>query len=30
VCKSIPKRKLLCRKIQIMHHLSEHPNVIPV
>lgn len=35
-CKSIPKRKLLCpedyedvwREIQIMHHLSEHPNVV--
>ncbi|CAN6374349.1 unnamed protein product [Urochloa humidicola] len=34
-CKSIPKRKLLCREdyedvyreIQIMHHLSDHPNV---
>jgi calcium-dependent protein kinase len=37
-CKSIPKRKLLCREdyedvyreIQIMHHLSEHPNVVRV
>ncbi|KAG7568034.1 Protein kinase domain [Arabidopsis thaliana x Arabidopsis arenosa] len=35
-CKSIPKRKLVCREdyedvwreIQIMHHLSEHPNVV--
>ncbi|CAA6668404.1 unnamed protein product [Spirodela intermedia] len=35
-CKTIPKRKLLCkedyedvyREIQIMHHLSEHPNVL--
>ncbi|CAL4994933.1 unnamed protein product [Urochloa decumbens] len=34
-CKSIPKRKLLCREdyedvyreIQIMHRLSDHPNV---
>ncbi|KAF8018233.1 hypothetical protein BT93_H3200 [Corymbia citriodora subsp. variegata] len=37
-CKSIPKRKLLCREdyedvwreIQIMHHLSEHPNVVQI
>lgn len=37
-CKSIPKRKLLCkedyedvwREIQIMHHLSEHPNVVHI
>ncbi|RRT78048.1 hypothetical protein B296_00001151 [Ensete ventricosum] len=37
-CKSIPKRKLLCREdyedvwreIQIMHHLSEHPNVVRI
>lgn len=36
--KSIPKRKLLCpedyddvwREIQIMHHLSEHPNVVRI
>ncbi|KAK2982562.1 hypothetical protein RJ640_028729 [Escallonia rubra] len=35
-CKSIPKKKLICkedyedvwREIQIMHHLSEHPNVV--
>ncbi|CAN1294034.1 Calcium-dependent protein kinase 11 [Linum perenne] len=35
-CKSISKRKLLCkedyedvwREIQIMHHLSEHPHVV--
>ncbi|KAL6515653.1 Calcium-dependent protein kinase 4 [Orobanche hederae] len=37
-CKSIPKRKLLCREdyddvwreIQIMHHLSENPNVVRI
>ncbi|XP_065637163.1 calcium-dependent protein kinase SK5 isoform X2 [Quercus suber] len=37
-CKSIPKRKLLyaedyddvLREIQIMHHLSEHPNVVRI
>ncbi|OMO59553.1 hypothetical protein CCACVL1_24761 [Corchorus capsularis] len=37
-CKSIPKRKLLCREdyddvwkeIQIMHHLSEHPSVVQI
>ncbi|XP_071731370.1 calcium-dependent protein kinase 11-like isoform X2 [Rutidosis leptorrhynchoides] len=37
-CKSIPKRKLLCkddyddvwREIQIMHHLSEHPCVVQI
>ncbi|KAL9245488.1 hypothetical protein vseg_019134 [Gypsophila vaccaria] len=37
-CKSIPKRKLLCkedyedvwREIQIMHHLSEHRNVVRI
>ncbi|KAJ4964201.1 hypothetical protein NE237_024140 [Protea cynaroides] len=37
-CKSIPKRKLLCnedyedvyREIKIMHHLSEHPNVVRI
>ncbi|KAF7811719.1 calcium-dependent protein kinase 11 [Senna tora] len=37
-CKSIPKRKLMCkedyddvwREIQIMHHLSEHPNVVRI
>ncbi|CAL9099891.1 unnamed protein product [Musa textilis] len=37
-CKSIPKRKLLCREdyedvwreIQIMHHLSEHPYVVRI
>ncbi|XP_051149762.1 calcium-dependent protein kinase 11-like isoform X2 [Andrographis paniculata] len=37
-CKSIPKRKLLCkedyedvwREIQIMHHLSEHPTVVRI
>ncbi|GMH00324.1 hypothetical protein Nepgr_002163 [Nepenthes gracilis] len=37
-CKSIPKRRLLCkedyddvwREIQIMHHLSEHPNVVRI
>ncbi|KAH7681002.1 Non-specific serine/threonine protein kinase protein [Dioscorea alata] len=37
-CKSIPKRKLLCREdyedvwreIQIMHHLSEHANVVRI
>ncbi|XP_050383850.1 calcium-dependent protein kinase SK5-like [Argentina anserina] len=37
-CKSIPKRKLLCkedyedvwREIQIMHHLSEHPHVVRI
>lgn len=37
-CKSIPKRKLVCRddyddvlrEIQIMHHLSEHPNVVRI
>jgi calcium-dependent protein kinase len=37
-CKSIPKRKLLCREdyddvwreIQIMHHLSEHENVVRI
>ncbi|KAG8090724.1 hypothetical protein GUJ93_ZPchr0011g28699 [Zizania palustris] len=37
-CKSIPKRKLLYREdyedvwreIQIMHHLSEHPNVVRI
>ncbi|ESQ31908.1 hypothetical protein EUTSA_v10004083mg [Eutrema salsugineum] len=37
-CKSIPKRKLLCqedyddvlREIQIMHHLSEYPNVVRI
>uniref|UniRef100_A0A2P2KN03 non-specific serine/threonine protein kinase n=2 Tax=Rhizophora mucronata TaxID=61149 RepID=A0A2P2KN03_RHIMU len=37
-CKSISKRKLLCkedyedvwREIQIMHHLSEHPNVVQI
>lgn len=36
--KSIPKRKLMCqedyddvwREIQIMHHLSEHPNVVKI
>ncbi|KAL1823014.1 hypothetical protein ACET3Z_009792 [Daucus carota] len=35
-CKTIPKKKLICkedyedvwREIQIMHHLSEHPNVV--
>ncbi|XVF37212.1 hypothetical protein REPUB_Repub19eG0127300 [Reevesia pubescens] len=38
VCKSIPKRKLVCREdyddvwreIQIMHHLSEHPSVVQI
>ncbi|CAF2144780.1 unnamed protein product [Brassica napus] len=37
-CKSIPKRALLCqedcdqvlREIQIMHHLSEYPNVVRI
>ncbi|KAK7369575.1 hypothetical protein VNO80_11616 [Phaseolus coccineus] len=37
-CKSIPKRKLLCkedyedvwREIQIMHHLSEHAHVVRI
>jgi calcium-dependent protein kinase len=37
-CKSISKKKLLCkedyddvwREIQIMHHLSEHPNVVKI
>ncbi|KAG2301332.1 hypothetical protein Bca52824_029983 [Brassica carinata] len=37
-CKSIPKRKLLrqehfdrvLREIQIMHHLSEYPNVVRI
>ncbi|KAK4433634.1 Calcium-dependent protein kinase [Sesamum alatum] len=37
-CKSIAKRKLLCREdyedvwreVQIMHHLSEHPNVVQI
>ncbi|KAF3445397.1 hypothetical protein FNV43_RR10573 [Rhamnella rubrinervis] len=37
-CKSIPKRKLHCkedyddvwREIQIMHHLSEYPNVVRI
>lgn len=37
-CKSIPKRKLLCkedyddvwREIQIMHHLSEHLHVVRI
>ncbi|KAL5558459.1 hypothetical protein UlMin_034670 [Ulmus minor] len=37
-CKSIPKRKLLCREdyddvwreIKIMHHLSENPNVVRI
>ncbi|KAL0365816.1 UNVERIFIED_CONTAM: Calcium-dependent protein kinase [Sesamum radiatum] len=37
-CKSIAKRKLLCREdyedvwkeVQIMHHLSEHPNVVRI
>ncbi|CAL9056178.1 unnamed protein product [Musa banksii] len=37
-CKSIPKVKLFCRddyedvwrEIQIMHHLSEHPNVVRI
>ncbi|KAD4888531.1 hypothetical protein E3N88_20604 [Mikania micrantha] len=37
-CKSIPKRKLLCkedyddvwREIQIMHHLSEYPCVVRI
>ncbi|KAM7518018.1 hypothetical protein LguiB_016980 [Lonicera macranthoides] len=37
-CKSIPKKKLLCkedyddvlREIKIMHHLSEHPNVVRI
>ncbi|GFS36657.1 calcium-dependent protein kinase 2 [Actinidia rufa] len=37
-CKSIPKRKLLCREdyddvwreIQIMHHLSEHATVVRI
>ncbi|KAH8490176.1 hypothetical protein H0E87_022633 [Populus deltoides] len=37
-CKSIPKRKLLCkedyedvyREIQIMHHLSGQPNVVQI
>ncbi|CAI0556861.1 unnamed protein product [Linum tenue] len=37
-CKSISKRKLLCkedyedvwREIQIMHHLSEHPHVVKI
>ncbi|OMO51806.1 hypothetical protein CCACVL1_29580 [Corchorus capsularis] len=37
-CKSIPKRKFLCREdyddvwreIQIMHHLSEHPSVVQI
>ncbi|KAH7291458.1 hypothetical protein KP509_29G017700 [Ceratopteris richardii] len=37
-CKSISKRKLLCeediidvrREIQIMHHLSGHPNVVDI
>ncbi|CAN7125655.1 unnamed protein product [Brassica rapa subsp. narinosa] len=37
-CKSIPKRTLLCqedcdqvlREIQIMHHLSEYPNVVRI
>ncbi|XP_028805795.1 calcium-dependent protein kinase 11-like [Neltuma alba] len=37
-CKSIPKRKLLCkedyedvwREVQIMHHLSGQPNVVQI
>ncbi|MED6145426.1 Calcium-dependent protein kinase 12 [Stylosanthes scabra] len=37
-CKSIPKKKLFCkedyddvwREVQIMHHLSEHPNVVRI
>ncbi|KAA8536554.1 hypothetical protein F0562_029032 [Nyssa sinensis] len=37
-CKSIPKKKLFCkedyddvwREIQIMHHLSEHQNVVRI
>ena len=37
-CKSIPKRKLLCkevyddvwREMQILHHLSEHPTVLRI
>ncbi|PSS30846.1 Calcium-dependent protein kinase [Actinidia chinensis var. chinensis] len=37
-CKSIPKKKLICKEdyddvwkeIQIMHHLSEHPNVVRI
>lgn len=37
-CKSIPKRKLLCREdcddvwreIQIMHHLAEHRNIVTI
>ncbi|GMP26728.1 hypothetical protein CsSME_00003046 [Camellia sinensis var. sinensis] len=37
-CKSIPKKKLICkedyddvwREIQIMHHLSEHANVVRI
>ncbi|KAK6791659.1 hypothetical protein RDI58_010740 [Solanum bulbocastanum] len=37
-CKTIPKKKLICtedyedvwREIQIMHHLSEHPNVVRI
>ncbi|KAL7131400.1 hypothetical protein ABFS83_12G000800 [Erythranthe nasuta] len=37
-CKTIPKKKLFCkedyedvwREIQIMHHLSEHPNVVRI
>lgn len=37
-CKSIPKRKLVCREdcddvcreIQIMHHLVDHPNVVTI
>ncbi|KAK8552624.1 hypothetical protein V6N13_121011 [Hibiscus sabdariffa] len=37
-CKSIPKRKLVCREdyddvwreIQIMHHLSENPSVVQI
>ncbi|KAK4717417.1 hypothetical protein R3W88_015755 [Solanum pinnatisectum] len=37
-CKTIPKKKLICkedyedvwREIQLMHHLSEHPNVVRI
>ncbi|OIT03357.1 PREDICTED: calcium-dependent protein kinase SK5-like [Nicotiana attenuata] len=37
-CKTIPKKKLICKEdyedvwkeIQIMHHLSEHPNVVRI
>ncbi|XP_075498341.1 calcium-dependent protein kinase SK5 isoform X1 [Primulina tabacum] len=37
-CKTIPKKKLICaedyddvwREIQIMHHLSENPNVVRI